>query len=52
MTEPAETWAKQLQDLTGDSDEKSAAEFVRDLYECAQNDLDDQRAQAEYEREE
>ncbi|MFJ5274527.1 hypothetical protein [Streptomyces sp. NPDC088358] len=53
MTEPNDTWVNRLKDLTGDSPgEKKAEEFVHDLYTTAQNELDAQRAQAEYEREE
>ncbi|MFD8425521.1 hypothetical protein [Streptomyces sp. NPDC059466] len=52
MTEPPDRWVDRLKDLTGDSSGKKAEEFVHDLYTAAQNELDAQRAQAEYEREE
>lgn len=52
MTEPADVWVNRLKDLTGDSSGKQAEEFVHDLYAAAQKELDAQRAQAEYEREE
>ncbi|MFJ8010331.1 hypothetical protein [Streptomyces fagopyri] len=53
MTEPSDaTWVNRLKDLTGGESREKPEEFVHDLYTAAQNELDAQRAQAEFEREE
>ncbi|TXS71540.1 hypothetical protein EAO69_22385 [Streptomyces sp. me109] len=52
MTEPSEKWVDRLKELTGEPPGEKAEKFVHDLYTTAQKDLDAQRAQAEFEREE
>lgn len=52
MSEPAEAWVKQMRDLRESSSQDEADALARKMYDAAQKDLDDQRAQAEYEREE
>ena len=52
MIESADAWAERVRDLPEIPSQEEAEALVRKVYESAQNDLDDQRAQAEYEREE
>ncbi|WP_329140319.1 hypothetical protein OG552_35860 [Streptomyces sp. NBC_01476] len=53
MSEPSDAWAARLEEQLAEKSDKEEVEgFVRDLYESAQRDLDTQRAQAEFEREE
>lgn len=52
MSEPFDTWTDRLQDLGTDVDAEKAEGFVQELYRAAQVDLDQERAQADFEREE
>ncbi|MEE4540436.1 hypothetical protein V2S66_00445 [Streptomyces sp. V4-01] len=52
MTESADAWVKRVRELPEPPSQEEAETMVRSMYESAQRDLDDQRAQAEYEREE
>ena len=52
MTESADVWVERVRALTEQSSKQEAEDLVRDVYESAQKELDDQRAQAEFEREE
>jgi hypothetical protein len=52
MSEPYDTWVERLQDVADKGDEERAKKFVRELYDTAQEDLDNERRQAEFEREE
>ncbi len=45
-------WVDSVQRLSGESDAQSAKNVVADIYRAAQDELDAQRAQAEFEREE
>ncbi|MET7434745.1 MULTISPECIES: hypothetical protein [Streptomyces] len=45
-------WVDSVQRLSEESDAKSAKNVVADIYRAAQDELDAQRAQAEFEREE
>lgn len=47
-----EEWADRVQDLSGAPDSQAARRMVSDIYRSAQDELDAQRAQAEFEREE
>jgi hypothetical protein len=52
MTESADAWVERARDLPEVRSQEETEALVRKVYESAQKDLDDQRAQAEYEREE
>ncbi|MFJ4923522.1 hypothetical protein [Streptomyces sp. NPDC088725] len=52
MSDPRETWTSRLRDLSDEVPPENAERFVNDLYAAAQADLDEQRAQADFEREE
>ncbi|WP_329459806.1 hypothetical protein [Streptomyces sp. NBC_01497] len=52
MRESTDDWAERVSNLPTKPSRKEATEIVREVYESAQKDLDDQRAQAEFEREE
>lgn len=52
MSESPDFWVERLKDLSREPSEEQAKAFVDELYSAAQEDLDTQRAQAEYEREE
>jgi hypothetical protein len=56
MSDPLGPWTEHLRDLTDksnpDAADDTAARFVHDLYAAAQQDLDEQRAEADFEREE
>jgi hypothetical protein len=52
MNESADAWVERVRDLPELPSQEEAEALVRKVYESAQKDLDDQRAQAEYEREE
>jgi TPP-dependent pyruvate/acetoin dehydrogenase alpha subunit len=52
MNEPADELVKRMQELSDESRAEQVKEVVRDVYAAAQKELDDQRAQAEFEREE
>ncbi|MBG7699256.1 hypothetical protein HCJ76_14490 [Streptomyces sp. MC1] len=45
-------WVDSVQRLSEESDAKTAKNVVADIYRAAQDELDAQRAQAEFEREE
>ncbi|MEV5172413.1 hypothetical protein AB0L10_15300 [Streptomyces flaveolus] len=45
-------WVDSVQRLSEESDAQSAKNVVADIYRAAQDELDAQRAQAEFEREE
>ncbi|MGW3667047.1 hypothetical protein [Streptomyces sp. NPDC005141] len=45
-------WADRVQDLSKTPDSQAAKKMVADIYRTAQDELDAQRAQAEFEREE
>ncbi|MET8562721.1 hypothetical protein ABZV75_19745 [Streptomyces flaveolus] len=45
-------WVDSVQRLSRESDAQSAKNVVADIYRAAQDELDAQRAQAEFEREE
>ncbi|WP_353940243.1 hypothetical protein ABII15_00685 [Streptomyces sp. HUAS MG91] len=50
--DPHGAWTKRLISLGPDISADKAREFVHDLYDHAQSDLDDERTEAEFEREE
>ncbi|MBO1335717.1 hypothetical protein [Streptomyces sp. VRA16 Mangrove soil] len=50
--DPYDAWTRRLLSLSPDLSRDSARQFVHDLYAHAQSDLDDQRAEADFEREE
>jgi hypothetical protein len=52
MSESTDAWVQRVRDLPEPPSQEEAEALVRKVYEAAQKDLDDQRAQAEYEREE
>ncbi|SCD74899.1 hypothetical protein GA0115240_122310 [Streptomyces sp. DvalAA-14] len=52
MSDPIPDWTDRMRDLTEDLNPETCDRFVRDLYEAAQNDLDEQRAKADFDREE
>ncbi|MFI5757749.1 hypothetical protein [Streptomyces sp. NPDC051569] len=52
MSDPIDTWTHRLQDLTSELNPDRAHRFVEDVYRAAQADLDEKRAEAEFEREE
>jgi hypothetical protein len=52
MTESADAWVKRMRDLPESASQAETDALMRKMYDAAQKDLDDQRAQAEYEREE
>ena len=52
MTEFADNWVERVRNLPEKPSQQEAEALIRDVYESAQKDLDDQRAQAEFEREE
>ncbi|MEU0837637.1 hypothetical protein [Streptomyces sp. NPDC005969] len=45
-------WADRIRDASSGSDVKAVRKVVNDIYRAAQDELDKERAQAEYEREE
>ncbi|MET8538410.1 hypothetical protein ABZV67_43685 [Streptomyces sp. NPDC005065] len=45
-------WVESIQGLAGESDAQVVRNVVADIYRTAQDELDAQRAQAEFEREE
>ncbi|MBY8881063.1 hypothetical protein [Actinacidiphila acidipaludis] len=52
MTESADDWVERVRSLSEKASQQEAESLVRDVYESAQKELDAQRAEAEYEREE
>ncbi|MGQ4513744.1 hypothetical protein [Streptomyces sp. DW26H14] len=52
MADTTEIWVERLTKIEGPSPEGEVEEVVHEVYETAQKDLDAQRAEAEYEREE
>jgi hypothetical protein len=52
MSDPMGNWTDRLQDLNTETNPDAADEFVHDLYMAAQEDLDEQRAKADFDREE
>jgi len=52
MPETTEVWVERIKKIDGDSGETEVRELVHEVYQTAQKDLDDQRADAEFEREE
>ena len=52
MKESADTWVERVRSLPAKPSREEAEALIHDVYESAQKDLDDQRAQAEFEREE
>lgn len=53
MSDPLGSWTEHLKDLTNTrTTDDAEAQFVRDLYVAAQDDLDEQRAEADDQREE
>ncbi|WP_169317308.1 hypothetical protein [Actinacidiphila oryziradicis] len=45
-------WADRIRDASSGSDDQAVRRVVSDIYRAAQDELDEKRAQAEYEREE
>ncbi|MGW3660484.1 hypothetical protein ACWD6R_34700 [Streptomyces sp. NPDC005151] len=45
-------WADRIRDASSGSDAHAVRKVVSDIYRAAQDELDEKRAQAEYEREE
>ncbi|MFC4033209.1 hypothetical protein ACFO3J_17180 [Streptomyces polygonati] len=52
MTDPMGTWTDRMQELSEELPAETCHRFVRDVYEAAQDDLDEQRAEADFAREE
>ncbi|CAL9483612.1 hypothetical protein SUDANB58_03105 [Streptomyces sp. enrichment culture] len=55
MTQPSDSldpWADRLRTLSPDISREDADRFVHDLYQRAQTDRDQERSDADYEREE
>ncbi|CAM5399608.1 hypothetical protein SDIAM103S_02329 [Streptomyces diastaticus subsp. diastaticus] len=52
MSDPIDTWTDRLRDTAPGIEENRARAFVHDLYTAAQNDLGEEVAEADYEREE
>jgi hypothetical protein len=53
MSDPLGPWTEHLKDMTNNrATDDAEARFVRDLYVAAQQDLDEQRAEADDRREE
>lgn len=52
MSDPIETWTDRLRDTAPGLEENRARSFVHDLYTAAQNDLGEEEAEADFEREE
>ncbi|MGW4376798.1 hypothetical protein ACWEJ7_24430 [Streptomyces albidoflavus] len=52
MSDPIETWTDRLRDTAPGLEEKRARAFVHDLYNAAQNDLGEEVAEADFERDE
>lgn len=52
MAETTEIWVERITKASGPSQEEEVEKIVHEVYETAQKDLDVQRAEAEYEREE
>ncbi|WP_218839485.1 hypothetical protein, partial [Streptomyces albidoflavus] len=52
MSDPMETWTDRLRDTAPELEENRARSFVHDLYTAAQNDLGEEEAEADFEREE
>ncbi|WP_338701917.1 hypothetical protein V2W30_31655 [Streptomyces sp. Q6] len=50
--DPHDAWTRRLPALGPGISQDSARQFVSDLYAHAQSGLDDERAEAEFEREE
>ncbi|MER5951725.1 hypothetical protein ABT127_37375 [Streptomyces sp. NPDC001904] len=50
--DPHREWTQRLTSLGPDIPADKARKFVHELYDHAQADLDDERAEAEFEREE
>jgi len=50
--DPHREWTQRLTTLGQDIPTDKARQFVHDLYDHAQSDLDDERNEAEFEREE
>ncbi|WP_406516223.1 hypothetical protein OH809_41780 [Streptomyces sp. NBC_00873] len=48
----ADEWADRIRDASSGSDAQAVRKLVSDIYRAAQDELDEKRAQAEYEREE
>ncbi|MEV0494162.1 hypothetical protein [Streptomyces atratus] len=45
-------WAARIRDASSGSDDQAVRRVVRDIYRAAQDELDEKRARAEYERDE
>ncbi|HEY3479303.1 MAG TPA: hypothetical protein VGL02_10445 [Streptomyces sp.] len=52
MAETTEIWVERIRKAAGPAQEDEVKKVVHEVYETAQKDLDRQRADAEYEREE
>ncbi|MEU6112261.1 hypothetical protein ABZ853_28135 [Streptomyces albidoflavus] len=52
MSDPIEIWTDRLRDTAPGLEENRARSFVHDLYTAAQNDLGEEEAEADFEREE
>lgn len=52
MAETTEIWVERIKKASGPMQEDEVKKVVHEVYETAQKDLDSQRADAEYEREE
>ncbi|MET8555425.1 hypothetical protein ABZV64_10720 [Streptomyces sp. NPDC004959] len=53
MSEEAiEQWTVRLRETAPGTEEETARGFVRELYDAAREDLDEEAAQADFEREE
>ncbi|SEO62653.1 hypothetical protein [Actinacidiphila rubida] len=52
MEPSARNWVERVQHLPDKPSQQEAEKLVREVYQSAQKELDDQRAQAEFEREE
>ncbi|MBB0242752.1 hypothetical protein [Streptomyces alkaliphilus] len=50
--EHIDSWTARLMELAGALDRETARGFVHDVYRGAQSDLDSERAEADFEREE